>query len=1140
MSESFTTENVSNLNENQEIHDDTAIGVEAAEEAPTGPRKINDAIVVGDPSEAAMAIPLKLGFGKHREDKKLVIKEMTYIDLITGLSKHVIGDKDGPGFIQGSLMGKERRALAVDALYVMGLDIDSGIHPEPFVKRVQEMGLTCIAHTTHSNWKATTYLTENSYIRFCKKNHIEVTPNEYDEATVQRYFIEEKSWESWIVATIEIGDVVHTTEGKGVWINHEPMPKFRAIFPLAKPFVIAEHYGSQNDAIALWKRKLVGLSNMVGVPIDMATLDPSRLFYLPRHPKGKPFGVWVTGGDALDFAAIPEGKAGGVNGGAQKPTDTYARNGEELAGKDGPDFVIDGDFSLKKWAAQKAAGFDVASMVRAVAPGLIRNDQNTSKITIACPFDHFHSNAGNPDDPGCYVETQSPENGKNSFTFACSHTSCKGRDRLEFIAEAVNQGWFTKDDLDNDDFQLFVIEETKEEKLAKLQKEVEATVTPDTGNSDLDGLFTKLAALSPSPNQVQAIIDAINDKRGVPVDQKAQRNKLRTYFNDNFLKKADAARLKQKKADDQKKQLLEPGKGGKPKLCVDVLGFMPCVEAAAQRVADINATTPTYFDLGGQKVIVEKDGSGNAKTIPLDKGQMKAQLNRVCDWINEDGVSVYVHPEIVGDMIEHTGHKFLSLERVSSVPFFAADDTLVSKEGYYASANAYCVLPKELAELTVDPEPTKEQVDDAVNLYLDDLFHDFPFNDKDGTGDASRANLLAMALEPYVRDLIDGPTPFYLCDKAQPRTGGSLAVEVAMYPALGKAPAGEMWPMTDPDEQRKLVTARLMEAPPFFYIDNIDPDYKFEGAILAMLTTLPVINGRVLGSSKMASMPNRCTKVGTGNKVHTSIEIGERIVPIRLAFDGDPTKRDPNKFKHPKLRAWAADNRVGLVRGALTIIQAWIAAGKPEPTNVQPFSGFEGYVKVMGGILEHANVKGFLANRRLARETYADDSGKESALYTAWLMEYGPDPREIGNPDDDAAKGGMNIKGKGRTSIPALAEDFEIDLNLPIDKAGWQKRDACGAWLSARVDVSFEIAPGLDVMLRKCHKGKQALYGLECVGYQPEVATDLSRVLWVTMTWNQHANELLAIGSGQSENLSAWEVQMEWHGVGVPVDAGAA
>ena len=111
---------------------------------------------------------------------------------------------------------------------------------------------------------------------------------------------------------------------------------------------------------------------------------------------------------------------------------------------------------LKRWAATRAKSFDIVRLFRECAPGRIRNDRDGDKIEIECPFDAFHSNAGDTADRAAWVQSAGPDRG---FAFGCQHNTCKERDRLEFVAEAVEHGWFTTSDLESDDFTVGGLEE---------------------------------------------------------------------------------------------------------------------------------------------------------------------------------------------------------------------------------------------------------------------------------------------------------------------------------------------------------------------------------------------------------------------------------------------------------------------------------------------------------------------------------------------------------------------------------------------------------------------------------------------------------------------------------------------------------
>jgi len=594
------------------------------------PITLNDALFVGRPSEVSLALPLKLGFGKGRQDKKWPAQAMTYHQLIVGLSKHVVGDKDGAAFMQGTAIGNERRVPAIDALYVMGLDVDSGIDPKLVLDKLETLGLTAVVYTTHSHMKTETFLVENSFIQFCNKRHYDTEPT---PERVREFLVQERHWEQLVADTIEIGDVTQTSEGKGYILYHDPMPKFRIVFPLNEPFVIAKFHGSQNDAIKLWKSKLVGLSKVLEIPIDEACLDPSRLFYLPRHSKNAQFGVWITGGDALDFMAIPEGKVRGRGAPEAHSNDVFAQAGADLAAKGDSALVIDGSFSLKRWAREVAHDFDIATMVRTVAPGLIRNDQNTSKLTIACPFDHFHSNAGDPDDPGCFVQSPSPETGLNSFVFQCSHNSCKGRDRLEFVAEAVTQGWFTRADLSNNDFRLSVTTDQKE--FYDVEKLIDEAVE---------------AVKQINSKDLRAIQKAVSDQVAILVNAEATRGDINMFLEIlKSLKLVSAAFAKDLVAAATKKAKAQKAKES---AAVSATTFASLKEG----IQALNKFAAIVALPGKVKVVIEKPQETGKQVKPnfLDPGSAGTLLKNYkyveegneCDlfpaWIEHDDARRYL------------------------------------------------------------------------------------------------------------------------------------------------------------------------------------------------------------------------------------------------------------------------------------------------------------------------------------------------------------------------------------------------------------------------------------------------------------------------------------------------------------------
>src|SRR5207244_2518221 len=102
-------------------------------------------------------------------------------------------------------------------------------------------------------------------------------------------------------------------------------------------------------------------------------------------------------------------------------------------------------------------------------------------------------------------------------------------------------------------------------------------------------------------------------------------------------------------------------------------------------------------------------------------------------------------------------------------------------------------------------------------------------------------------------------------------------------------------------------------------------------------------------------LPNRAVWLASGNNTKLSRELIRRTLWCRLDARVDaPWER--SEFRHPHLIRWAKENRGALVHAALTLCQAWVAAGRP--AGQRTLGMFEGWAEVVGGVLEVAGVPG--------------------------------------------------------------------------------------------------------------------------------------------------------------------------------------
>ncbi|MDP9472137.1 MAG: bifunctional DNA primase/polymerase, partial [Chloroflexota bacterium] len=314
------------------------------------------------------------------------------------------------------------------------------------------------------------------------------------------------------------------------------------------------------------------------------------------------------------------------------------------------------------------------------------------------------------------------------------------------------------------------------------------------------------------------------------------------------------------------------------------------------------------------------------------------------------------------------------LTGVVEVPTFAPDGSLPSGRGYHRPSRTYYEPAPGFVVPPIPDNPTAAQIAAARSLILDVLI-DFPF-----TGEAERANAIALLLLPLIRGLIAGPTPLHLIEKPTAGTGASLLADVVTRIATGR-PVGAMTEGRDEDEYRKRLLAKLRSTPPIVLIDNLRR--QLDSAVVSSTLTASHIEDRILGTSDNIRLPIRCVWAATGNNPSLSSEITRRTVRIRLDAKRDrPWLRAD--FKHDPLLPWVLDNRARIVAACLTLGRAWIAAGKPAPADHPTLGSFEEWSRVMAGVLDVAGIPGFLANASEFYEASDTEGADIRAFLAAW------------------------------------------------------------------------------------------------------------------------------------------------------------
>lgn len=377
---------------------------------------------------------------------------------------------------------------------------------------------------------------------------------------------------------------------------------------------------------------------------------------------------------------------------------------------------------------------------------------------------------------------------------------------------------------------------------------------------------------------------------------------------------------------------------------------------------------PVYFVHGGLLVRLGNQGRLEA----LNTHALKGVLDRCANFVRGSKETPARPPnDLVQDILALPGLPLPKLESISQTPIFLPDGRLLAQDGYDAASGVLVRLNGLKAIRTDMP------VTEARDL-LRNVFTDFPFVDGAGF-----AHTLALILQPFVRLLIDGPTPLYLVEAPKGGTGKGLLLEVATLISQGSDLAVSSLPGDD-SELEKRITADLIAGERVFLFDEAQ---NLRSKQLNAALTGVVWKGRILGKSEMVEVPNRALWLATGNNVELSDEIARRTVSIRLdANEENPEER--RNFVHPDLNAYVRQNRGVLVNACLSLVTAWVSEGMPSGVSGKTLGRFESWVSVIDGILSVSGVSGVLSDRSRLHSTSDAETVEWAALCRTWWDRY--------------------------------------------------------------------------------------------------------------------------------------------------------
>jgi hypothetical protein len=320
------------------------------------------------------------------------------------------------------------------------------------------------------------------------------------------------------------------------------------------------------------------------------------------------------------------------------------------------------------------------------------------------------------------------------------------------------------------------------------------------------------------------------------------------------------------------------------------------------------------------------------------------------------------------------------LNGLARQPYLRPDGSLMTAPGYDPGTGMFGVF--DAREFSVPNNPSRAEAETALAV-LQDVLAEFSV-----AAETDRAAALAAMLTAAIRPSLPR-APMFHVRAHMVGSGKSYLCELITAFATPQCGTPTTFPADD-EECRKLLLAELMRAPAVIEFDNLTGDLVAHKSLCTVLTS-EFLAGRILGVSKTATVSTRALFLSSGNNVGPVQDMTRRCLTIRL----DPGVEIPaaRTFMRPELVRDLLRERGRYVSAALTIVRAWIVAGKPKT----PCTSLAGYGEWSDLCRQPLLWLGCADPTASVFDAMAEDPDRETLarLLAAWQLVFGKTPAMV-------------------------------------------------------------------------------------------------------------------------------------------------
>jgi hypothetical protein len=361
--------------------------------------------------------------------------------------------------------------------------------------------------------------------------------------------------------------------------------------------------------------------------------------------------------------------------------------------------------------------------------------------------------------------------------------------------------------------------------------------------------------------------------------------------------------------------------------------------------------------------LVELIHCPNPEVAELDYGRLRERLDCNQIWRGFAKPTLDAPPAFYAQFLRRKDWPGVKkLAGFTDVPLLRPDGTVLD-EGGYDEDSAFHYEPA--GDFNIPAEPTHDDAIRALDL-LTRRFRRLPFE-----SEAHRSAFFAALLTPFARAAFKGPTPMFQFDAptdCMPMALGNYVSQLVQ--------GDDMLLMEKPASERSFrsqLARTQLRAEHMVLVTGADT-WRSANALRTALFSLKWADGSVRKTD-----PRPITWfAATANGALTQ-SIAKLMLPIRLDATEDLATREswepPPEFKESLAR-----DRTRLVSAALTILRAYVVAGRPAQ-DLETWSDFKAWTKLVPSALVWAGAANPLDARQSAFDAVNDDTPELDPLF---------------------------------------------------------------------------------------------------------------------------------------------------------------